>query len=225
MVRTVKKPDVRKNEILDAAETLFTRKGYARTTINDVLDMLGIAKGTFYYYFASKEALMEAVIARAIDHGIEAVEAVVNESSLSAEDKLRLIVAAPSPDADRRDELAEELHQANSAELHLHSMVESVRRLAPLITRVVEQGIAEGAFKTPYPKETVELLLVASQFLLDAGIFAGDDAALLGRARAFAHVMETALGVRSGTFSYIYARHEEMANKRKHGRKKDKNHE
>jgi len=51
MTRVVKKPDVRKNEILDAAQDFFFRKGYESTTIQDILDKLSIAKGTFYYYF------------------------------------------------------------------------------------------------------------------------------------------------------------------------------
>lgn len=210
-MRTVKKPDVRRNEILNAAELLFTQKGYAKTTVNDVLSMLGIAKGTFYYYFASKEALMEAMVARAIDTGIAAVEALVNDDALSAGDKLRLVITSSDPEADRRDALAGELHRADNAELHLHSLVESVRRLAPLITRIVEQGIAEGSFSTPCPEETVELLLVASQFLLDTGIFGSDGDVLLRRAKAFAHVMETSLGARPGSFSYIPDRYKRMA--------------
>ena len=55
MARIVKEADERRNEILDAAETLFTEKGYSKTTIIDILNQVGIAKGTFYYYFKSKE--------------------------------------------------------------------------------------------------------------------------------------------------------------------------
>jgi AcrR family transcriptional regulator len=221
-MRTVKKPDIRKNEILDAAETLFSQKGYAKTTVNDILSLLGIAKGTFYHYFTSKEELMEAMVARAIDSGLAAVEALADDAALSAEDKLRLIITAPEPETAQRDALAEELHQANNAELHLHSLLESVRRLTPVVTRIVEQGIAEGTFSTPCPKETVELLLVASQFLLDTGLFGGDEAALISRAHAFAHVMETSLAARPGAFSYLPARYEAMiANMKQHNHKRD----
>jgi AcrR family transcriptional regulator len=214
-MRTVKKPDVRKNEILDAAETLFARKGYGATTINDILLMLGIAKGTFYHYFASKEELMEAVVARAVDTGMAAVEAVADDPDLPASDKLRLIVSSPGPDTAHRDGMAEELHKANNAELHLRSLVVSIRRLTPAITRIVEQGILEGVFSTPCPKETVELLLTASQFLLDTGIFGRDEDALIARAKGFAHVMEASLGARPGSFSYIYTRYEDMLRNRK----------
>lgn len=58
-MRFSKKPDERKNEILDAAEMLFGTKGYSKTTNNDILNEVGIAKGTFYYYFQSKEEVMD----------------------------------------------------------------------------------------------------------------------------------------------------------------------
>lgn len=53
------KGDKRKNEILSTAETLFCRKGYRNTSINDILDALNISKGSFYHHFPCKETLLE----------------------------------------------------------------------------------------------------------------------------------------------------------------------
>ena len=64
MRRTVKAPDVRRSEILDAAEHLISTKGYEQMTIQDLLDRLQISKGGFYHYFDSKLALLEAILAR-----------------------------------------------------------------------------------------------------------------------------------------------------------------
>ena len=66
-MRIIKEHSERKAEIIATAESLFLAKGYANSTINDILVALNIAKGTFYHYFASKEALLDAVIARYID--------------------------------------------------------------------------------------------------------------------------------------------------------------
>ncbi len=206
----------------DAFWDMLAEMPYHQMTGRELRARAGVSHNTFYYYFASKEELMEAMVARTIDTGIEAVEALASDATLSAEDKLRLIIAAPGSDAAQRDGFAEELHQSNNAELHLHSIVESVRRLAPPITRIVEQGIAEGAFKNPCPKETVEFLLTASQFLLDTGIFGGSEEALLSRANAFAHVMETSLAARPGSFSYIATRYEDMLNNQKQHMRKGK---
>ena len=55
-MRTVKEPDVRKQEILDGAIRVFAEKGYDKTTIGILAKELGISQGLCYRYFSSKEA-------------------------------------------------------------------------------------------------------------------------------------------------------------------------
>ena len=52
----------RREEILDAAHTLFTTKGFQPTTMEDILRIVGIAKGTLYYHFPSKEQILRALV-------------------------------------------------------------------------------------------------------------------------------------------------------------------
>ena len=54
-MRVVKEAEERKNEILDVAERLFGEKGFDNTSTNDILEEIGIARGTLYYHFKSKE--------------------------------------------------------------------------------------------------------------------------------------------------------------------------
>jgi AcrR family transcriptional regulator len=63
-MRIVKEAKERKNEILDAAEELFAAKGYEETSTGDILDRVGIARGTLYYHFKSKEDILDALIER-----------------------------------------------------------------------------------------------------------------------------------------------------------------
>ena len=63
-MRVVKEAEERKNEILDAAEELFVTKGYDGTSTGDILDKVGIARGTLYYHFKSKEDILDALIER-----------------------------------------------------------------------------------------------------------------------------------------------------------------
>jgi len=58
------KGDRRKQEILNTAEQLFCRKGFEQTSIQDILDMLDISKGSFYHHFISKESLLEEICCR-----------------------------------------------------------------------------------------------------------------------------------------------------------------
>ena len=57
----------RKNEILDVAAELFVLKGYDKTSTGDILEKTGIARGTLYYHFKSKEELLDALVDRIVD--------------------------------------------------------------------------------------------------------------------------------------------------------------
>ena len=63
-MRIVKEAEERKEEILDAAEKLFGMKGFDNTSTGDILDAVGIARGTLYYHFKSKEEILDGVIER-----------------------------------------------------------------------------------------------------------------------------------------------------------------
>jgi len=202
-MRISKSPEDRKSEILDAAELLFLSKGYTRATINDILREVGIAKGTFYYHFQSKEEVMDAIVMRYIESGVEAAAAIAADPSLTAHEKIFRIVTSGGKEADGKERMIEQLHQISNAEMHQKSLVESILRLTPVLTNVVEQGIEEGAFRTDYPRETVEFLLVSSQFLFDEGIFRWRPEELARKAAAFASMMEAALGAKRGSFGYM----------------------
>lgn len=45
-----KEPEVRKSELLDAAQKLFFEKGYSKTTVTNKLNVHGLSRGVFYYY-------------------------------------------------------------------------------------------------------------------------------------------------------------------------------
>lgn len=209
-MRITKKHEERRTEILDVSEKLFGTKGYSKTTVNDILLMIGIGKGTFYHYFKSKEEVMDAIVMRFIDMGVEAAQAIASDPNLKAPEKMFRIIMAQNQDQNRKEPILEQLHQVNNAEMHQKSLVETILQLTPVLTDVVKQGIEEGSFKTPYPKEAIEFLLVSSQFLLDTGLFQWKPQEIMQKAKAFAYFIETTLGAEKGSFSYISEKYEQV---------------
>jgi AcrR family transcriptional regulator len=63
-VRTVLDRETRRQQILEAATTVFAKKGYRHTSVADIIEAAGIARGTFYLYFQSKEEIFLALIDR-----------------------------------------------------------------------------------------------------------------------------------------------------------------
>ncbi|WP_223067571.1 TetR/AcrR family transcriptional regulator [Paenibacillus caui] len=202
-MRVLKSPAERRSEILDAAEKLFVSKGYAKTTILDILQEVSIAKGTFYYHFQSKEEVMDAIVTRFINNGVAAAERIAADPELNAHDKLFRIIVFQNQDSGHKSDMIEQLHHVSNVEMHQKSLVETIIRLSPILAGVVEQGNEEGVFHTPAPQEVVEFLLVSSQFLLDRGIFRWSEEDMVRKAQAFIYILERTLGAEAGSFSYL----------------------
>lgn len=163
MPRIVKPPDERRNELLDCAQALFFGRGYEKTTINDVIEKAGVSKGAFYYYFSSKEEILEAIADRLARQGAAQVEGILEDPGLDALGRLnaffarsRQLKAESAPmiravfDAVFRPENVVLYHRTNAA-------VVSV--MAPVLARIIAQGIEEGTFDTPDAEGTAEMLL------------------------------------------------------------------
>lgn len=202
-MRITKTHEERRKEILDVAEKLFVTKGYLKTTVNDILKEVGIAKGTFYYYFKSKEEVMDAIVMRFVSAGVAAAKAIVGNTNLTVHEKFLEIIMAQKPTTDVKKEMINQLHQINNAEMHHKSLVETIKRLSPVMVEVIEEGIKEGLFHTPYPREAIEFLLVSSSFLFDEGLFDWQPNEIIQKVQAFIYTIEVTLGAEKGSFAYM----------------------
>ncbi|WP_428897232.1 TetR/AcrR family transcriptional regulator [Parelusimicrobium proximum] len=206
-MRIIKKHDDRKNEIMNAAENLFNSKGYGATTINDILRATGIAKGTLYHYFQSKEQVMHDLIMRYVNRNADAVREIVSDTNMSAVEKLRIMNTSEYTDTHKQHEMTR-IQKVDNAEMHLKILLEAVQTFTPLLTQVIEQGVKEGSFKTDYPYDSAELLMILYQFIFDGEIFYLTLKEKVAKAKAHAHFMECVLHTKPGTFDFMYKRYE-----------------
>lgn len=202
MARIVKKAEERKLEIVEAARSLFKAKGYDATTIQDVLDHLGIAKGTIYHYFKSKEELLEAVIENIVDESIERMQTQMMDVQGNALEKLRMLVKVGNAATDN-EEILEHLHQPGNTGMHIRLLAAALNKQAPLYGELIRQGCEEGIFRTESPLECAEFILSAIQFLTDMGIYPWSQDDLVRRARAFPRLIEAQLNAAPGSFNFM----------------------
>ena len=201
MTRTHRPAAQRREEILDAAHALFTTKGFQPTTMEDILKVVGIAKGTLYYHFPSKEQILRALVLRIVGQ-VEQRAREVADSSAPAVDKLVTIMAAMRVEA-AQTELVEQFHAPGNAEFHLLSITAMIEHLTPVLADVVAQGVNEGIFTTDRPHDAVELLLSASGILLDHEIMEPSPDELARRRESLIWATETLLGARPGSLSAL----------------------
>ena len=87
-MRIVKTAEARKNEILDTAEQLFASKGFDNTSTNDIINAIGIARGTLYHHFRSKEDILDSVIDRISETLMRNARAIAEDKSIPLMDRL-----------------------------------------------------------------------------------------------------------------------------------------
>jgi len=203
-MRTVKKHDERKNEILDVAESLFYSKGYERCTVNDILRETAIAKGTFYHYFKAKEEVMDAIIARYLAVISAQVEDVLHSPDLSPAAKLlRAFMAMRIEGMADRDRL-DDLHRAENALLHQKILKRLIDYMAPVLAKIVAQGIAREGWSCRYPLQSMQIILAAALSLTDEGIFEADAEAQVKIMAALIGALEKMLAVPEDSFLGMY---------------------
>ncbi|PLR95339.1 TetR/AcrR family transcriptional regulator [Bacillus sp. T33-2] len=81
-----------KEKITEHSIRLFEEKGFSETSIQDIVDSMGVTKGTFYYYFSSKEELLMDIHLRYIDELLSRQEQIMTDGQLSCKGKLFEIV-------------------------------------------------------------------------------------------------------------------------------------
>ena len=199
-LRIVKEHDERKNEIIDTAAALFELKGYEQCSVNDILTAIGIAKGTFYHYFKSKEEVLDAVIAKTMDQITQQVRSVEANPGLSPEEKLLQVFLAARTKEKLGDVLLEEMHKTENALMHQKALVSMVNILTPILTGIVEEGIQKGVFACAYPEQCMQIFLAATSTLLDEGIFQIEPEKTQKLFDAMILMLEKMLGVEEGHF-------------------------
>jgi AcrR family transcriptional regulator len=203
MARTTKKPEERRLEIIKTAERLFREKGYSNTPVDAIITEMGVAKGTFYYYFKSKEDVLEAIAAHQLQELAQTVKEVADDASLGALAKMRLLLSDSHVGGEGTPEVVEQLHLPANRELHEVTNIQAVLVLSPLFATIVEQGNREGVFNALFPLETMQFLLTGGQFLLDGGLFDFSEQELRERRLAMQAIVERALGAESGSFDFM----------------------
>ncbi len=169
MNRIVKDAEVRRNEILDTAQNLFYSKGYEQTSVQDIIDAVGIAKGTFYHYFRSKQHMLDAMIDRILLQTIQTLERVVNDDHLNAVEKFNRFFTDGATVKFENQEVIKAFmkvyYHDDNAILRERTNVESLRQVSPLMVQIIQQGVDEGRFVTSYPNSSAEIVMQISQHM------------------------------------------------------------
>ena len=200
MKRITKAPEERRHELLDAAEKLFSEYGYSEVPVEEIIRSVGIAKGTFYYYFRSKSDIMDAILDRRLSIIEGITHRLVSTPGEDAISRLQSILKLLFHSGMKGEPGQKQLELDKNPEFHKKFESGFHSRIAPYIKKVVEEGKNEGAFAILHPEDITEILLFGIQGYMHIKYPSFTDLTTFNKSmRAIEELMCKALGMKDGS--------------------------
>lgn len=197
-MRIVKQAKERRNEILDAADELFGKKGFDGTSTNDILDMVGIARGTLYYHFKSKEEILDALIERYNEQLIKNAQTAAGDKTISVNERMVRVITSLNMSG---KQIIEQIHRPQNALMHQKIQRAMLTGVTPILAEIIREGNAEGIYDTPCPYECMEMVMAYGITIFDENMLEMTANEKMLRIQAFIFNIERLLGVPSKTLS------------------------
>ena len=192
----MRKGEKRKQELLKIAYDMFLSRGYGNTSVDEIIAQAQIAKGTYYYYFPSKEKMLEDVIEMMIESEAETARQIIG-SDMPVPQKIVAVITCVKP-AEAEQPIQDALMQPENVLMHDKIRKKLIEVLVPILSEVVKEGVKEGIFACDNIPERVRMLLVISNDTFNERSFTENDIAV------FIDMTEKLLGADKGTMSFIY---------------------
>ena len=138
----------RRAEFASAAAAVCAERGVANTAVSDIVKAAGVAQGTFYLYFDSKDDVLLAVVELLVAQMVSAIDTEFDMPDATAVEKLRALsgVFVTFESDPAAAELSDFMHRPENRALHDRMAEQFTPALMPFVRGIVEQGVSEGVF-------------------------------------------------------------------------------
>lgn len=153
--------------ILDTASRLFLQNGYERTTLQDIIDATHLSKGAIYHHFASKEAILIAVVDRIGEHNSAVLAEIRDKKGPTGAEKLKEVFRTSMRLSFQGNILHMLPFLIENPKFMALQMQSILGEASPdYILPILKEGIADGSIRTDHPEELSEVLLILSDLWL-----------------------------------------------------------
>ena len=153
-----KTKEERRNEIIETAGKLFEEKGYEQTQVQDIVNEIGVAKGLFYYYFKSKDEVMEELADRYADAIIDSVNKLIDKD-ITTFDKINRIFQIFIDSAEKKFGIFMGILNVKNGITHERIFFNVGKKMVPLVTELILSGNDNGECNCSDPKFITEFLV------------------------------------------------------------------
>ena len=193
MTRITKNPEERKEEIIKTAQKLFIKKGFIETKVSDIVKIIGVSQGIFYYYFNSKDEIIDEIVDKYIKEKKNSALEIKKNSELSGIEKLEKMSENQLKINMRENS---NIHSIKGVDIHERIIKRLILDYVPLMQKAFsEKGNNDTRF-------LMEIFVAAGNLLFDPGIFQWNKEEKNARINFLINFMEKSLNVREGAFIF-----------------------
>ena len=198
--------------ILNAMQELMATSPAQSISVSELAQKAGIGKGSIYYYFSSKNDIIEGVIERSYSRVLDEGRALAASLDIDAFQKMEIIYHAcldSSLELKRQEALNTFYEQQQSAFTHQKFARVIISKLEPILSDIIRQGIAEGTIHCDYPEETARIVLTVLTITLDNNLTPANQEQIHKILTAFARMQEDGMGISKYSLQFLYQREQE----------------
>jgi len=197
-------------QILDALHELLQSQDLNNISVSDIAQKAGIGKGSIYYYFDSKDAIVDALIERTYKTPLETAKALVQQTEISPYKRMAAIFEACQKSSkeflqNRRNMYENALSQSAQEQAYIHHkyLKYLIAELKPSLTELIKQELAAGLGAFDYPEELAEIVLIVLTVKLDNSIIPSTPEEIEKCIHALIILLEQGTGTPSGVLDYM----------------------
>ncbi|MCR0337734.1 TetR/AcrR family transcriptional regulator [[Clostridium] innocuum] len=146
-------------KILEVSLALFNEKGYEKTTIQDIVNALGMSKGAIYHHFKSKDEIIEALSERCY-HNDTQMELLRNASDKTGIEKLRAIIYRQIQNEEKKQIDTISINLWKNPKIFMSGMAENLSVNSQIVERILEEGMADGSIRQQDPLCAAQVLML-----------------------------------------------------------------
>lgn len=197
----------KKELILDTMQQLMNETNAQSISISDIAQKAGIGKGSIYYYFRSKEEILEAVIERSYSDAIAKAEELVQAPGLDALTKMKIIFQTCRESSMEllRQEAGNYFELQQSALMHQQYIHIMIKNLRPILADIIRQGNEEGCICCKSPEEVAEIALIVITIKLDRWLSGDNQEQSRKTLDVLAYMLETSFHIKKGKLDYLHS--------------------
>jgi len=194
------------NQILDALQSLLESQNIQTITVSEIAQAAGIGKGSIYYYFDSKDAILEALIERNYKKPLDTAKNLAKQTNIPPFTRMAMIFQAcknSSAEYLRQDTEPSSASAQENAYIHQKYLNHLICELKPELAAIIEQGVEAGEIHFDYPQALAEIVLIVLTVKMGNTLVPSTPEQISETMRALISLLEKGTGNPQGSLNFL----------------------